>query len=50
MKLKLLFHLFLVIFVLALSSCENKYENQTFYHTDSYGSVFEGKRVPQDVQ
>ena len=50
MKAKAFFYLILGVLVLALSACENRYDNQTFYRSDSYGSIFEGKRVPQDVR
>lgn len=50
MKIKIPFYFILTVFVLMLTACENRYDNDTFYHTDSYSSVFEGKRVPQDVR
>ena len=48
--MKPLFGIVLVFFVLGLSSCRNQYEIETYVHTDSYSSVFEGKKVPQDVR
>ncbi|MBO4520217.1 MAG: hypothetical protein J5787_03335 [Alphaproteobacteria bacterium] len=48
--MKPLFGIMLVLFVLGLSSCRNRYEVPTYVHTDSYSTIFEGKRVPQDVR
>ena len=40
----------LILFVLALSACANGYELKTYIQSDSYGSVFEGQSVPQDIR
>lgn len=45
---KKFFLLMLVCVVLATVSCRNQYEIPTYQYTDSYGSVFEGRYVPQD--
>ncbi|MBR1778356.1 MAG: hypothetical protein IJ752_07225 [Alphaproteobacteria bacterium] len=50
MKAKVLFGFVLTLLVLGLSACRNQYEVPIYVYTDSYGSVFEGQRVPQDVR
>lgn len=35
--------------LLMTAACRNQYDIPTFRTTDSYGSVFEGNYVPQDV-
>lgn len=50
MKTKVYLGLLLTFCVLGLSACRNKYEIPTYIYTDSYNSVFEGKKVPQDVR
>ena len=48
--MKNLFALVLTLCVLALSACHNPYNLSTYVFTDTYGTVFEGERVPQDVR
>lgn len=50
MKIKTLFGVILTVSVLALCACRNQYEVPTYIHSDAYGSVFEGRWVPQDVR
>lgn len=48
------------IFLIGLSVCQfllagcglfqNPYHRETYATTDSYGSVFEGERIPQNVR
>ncbi len=35
--------------LLMTTGCRNQYDIPTYRTTDSYGSVFEGNYVPQDV-
>ncbi len=45
---KKFFLLMVITAVLAMTACRNQYEIPTYQHTDTYGSVFEGRYVPQD--
>ncbi len=48
---KNILRLFLFVFLmLSLNACGYRYSSNTHEKTDSYGSVFQGKRVPQDVR
>ncbi|MBR1944786.1 MAG: hypothetical protein IJ846_00620 [Alphaproteobacteria bacterium] len=50
MKIKALFGIILTVSVLGLCACRNQYEVPSYIHTDSFGSVFEGHRIPQDIR
>lgn len=50
---RLFFLLALSAFPVVLSACglvQNGYRRETYTTTDSYGSAFEGQRVPQNVR
>ena len=50
MKMRAFFILNLMLVVLGLCACRNQYEVPSYVITDSYTSVFEGKKVPQDMR
>ena len=48
--MKKMFLLVILGIISSISACSNLYEIETYETTNSYGSVFEGKYVPQDVR
>lgn len=48
--MKKLFILISASVLLMTAACRNLYDVPTYRTTDSYGSVFEGNYVPQDVR
>lgn len=47
---KALFLFALTVLSLALGACRNIYESDTYSTSDSYGDVFEGKKIPWDTR
>ncbi len=45
---KSLFLFVLTVLALTLGACRNIYESETYSTSDSYGDVFEGKKIPWD--
>ena len=49
MKKRIFLMLVFLGIAFTLSACKNRYHNQTYEMSDSYGEIFEGQYVPQDV-